>query len=403
MEVLTGFPFASKSFSDGKNNVRLLRGDNIVQGGLRWDSAKCWPCNDLEAYASWQLAEGDVVVAMDRPWIEAGLKHARLQARDLPCLLVQRVARLRADESMDQGFLFALIASPAFTTHVLSVQTGTAVPHISARQIGDFKFLIPPLDEQRRIAGVLGALDDKIEHTHTLVGRLRQVADLRFRQLFLGSDERSRRSLSHVASLQRETVDPAEHPGELFEHFSIPAFDNGRWPALEVGAQILSGKTRLPRGDVILLSKLNPATPRVWWPRATARGEPVCSGEFVVLVPTEVPATFLYASLRNDSALYDEILSHATGTTGSRQRVKPSEVLSSSLLDAEANELDVYDSFARPVYDLEAALIAESQHLSAIRDALLPRLISGAVGVPDTYDPDDAIGTVAEAAVTAPP
>ncbi len=120
-------------------------------------------------------------------------------------------------------------------------------------------------------------------------------------------------------------------------------------------------------------------------------------------MPTEVPATFLYASLRNDSALYDEILSHATGTTGSRQRVKPSEVLSSSLLDAEANELDVYDSFARPVYDLEAALIAESQHLSAIRDALLPRLISGAVGVPDTYDPDDAIGTVAEAAVTAPP
>jgi type I restriction enzyme S subunit len=41
-------------------------------------------------------SKDDVVLAMDRPWIEAGLKFAYLSQDDLPCLLVQRVSRLRA-------------------------------------------------------------------------------------------------------------------------------------------------------------------------------------------------------------------------------------------------------------------------------------------------------------------
>src|SRR5690606_31670438 len=104
---------------------------------------------------------GDVVLAMDRPWIEAGLKYAQLRDEDVPCLLVQRVARLRARDSLDQRFLGYLIGSPRYSEYVLAVQTGTAVPHISGQQICDFQFPLPALRDQRAIASVLGALDDK--------------------------------------------------------------------------------------------------------------------------------------------------------------------------------------------------------------------------------------------------
>ena len=82
---------------------------------------------------------------MDRPWIEAGLKFSAVRTVDLPALLVQRVARLRGSTRLDTRFLNYVIGCRDFTEHVISVQTGTAVPHISARQIKEFEFLLPPL------------------------------------------------------------------------------------------------------------------------------------------------------------------------------------------------------------------------------------------------------------------
>ena len=111
--------------------MRLVRGDNIVQSRLRWQNVKRWPVRLLDGLDRYQLVSGDVVLAMDRPWIEAGLKYAWISDHDMPCLLVQRVARLRSREDRIGGsFLRLLIGSPQFTQYVLAIQTGTAVPHI---------------------------------------------------------------------------------------------------------------------------------------------------------------------------------------------------------------------------------------------------------------------------------
>ena len=146
------------------DDIRLLRGDNIIQGCLRWDDVKKWPANDTEEYARYQLEEGDVVLAMDRPWVKAGLKHATISADDLPCLLVQRSARLRGGANLDNRFLKLLIGNSAFTSHILGVQTGIGVPHISGQQIKDFEFARPPLANQRRIADNLESLREETHH-----------------------------------------------------------------------------------------------------------------------------------------------------------------------------------------------------------------------------------------------
>jgi len=176
IDLLAGFAFRSAQYTSRDDDVRLLRGDNIVQGCLRWDDVRRWPANDVAPYEKYKLKEGDVVLAMDRPWVKAGLKRSTISAGDLPCLLVQRTARLRGGANLDNRFLMYLIESAAFIDHILGAQTGIGVPHISGQQIKDFEFARPPLAEQRRIAAKLDLLR---EETDCLVrGYERKSAEL---------------------------------------------------------------------------------------------------------------------------------------------------------------------------------------------------------------------------------
>ena len=161
IDLLAGFAFKSAQYTNDNDDIRLLRGDNIIQGCLRWEDVKRWPVDDTEEYERYQLEEGDIVLAMDRPWVKAGLKHATIAADDLPCLLVQRTARLRGRANIDNRFLMLLIGSSAFTSHILGVQTGIGVPHISGQQIKDFEFTRPPIADQRRIADNLESLREE--------------------------------------------------------------------------------------------------------------------------------------------------------------------------------------------------------------------------------------------------
>jgi len=103
--LLTGYPFQSfKYVSTGSNTIKLCRGANVLPGRLDWLDTVYWPetsTNNLEQY--W-LKEGDIVLALDRPWISSGLKVAKIENQDTPSLLVQRVARIRGESPAETIF-----------------------------------------------------------------------------------------------------------------------------------------------------------------------------------------------------------------------------------------------------------------------------------------------------------
>jgi type I restriction enzyme S subunit len=171
IDLLAGFAFKSAQYTESDDAIRLLRGDNIVPGSLRWDDVKKWPRNDTSEYGRYELQRGDIVLAMDRPWVKAGLKHAMISNADLPSLLVQRTARLRVGSTMDNRFLMHLIGSADFTQHILGVQTGIGVPHISGQQIKDFRFFRPPIEEQKIIAQKLDSLLGETQRLESLYQR----------------------------------------------------------------------------------------------------------------------------------------------------------------------------------------------------------------------------------------
>lgn len=173
-DVFVGFPFRSEIFVT--EGVKLLRGDNISQGHIDWTDAQKLAPELAADFADYELCEGDIVLAMDRPWVGAGLKFASIREEDAGALLVQRTARLRGSEAARTEFLRYVIASPAYSKYIKGVTTGSLVPHISKQQIQDFRFFLPSLDDQQKIAAVLSALDAKIDLNHRINAELEALA-----------------------------------------------------------------------------------------------------------------------------------------------------------------------------------------------------------------------------------
>ncbi len=143
-----GFAFKSAEFES--RGIKLLRGENIEPGALRWVDTRCWPENKLGDYKDLLINEGDIILAMDRPLISSGLKIARAKQQDLPCLLVQRMARFKPLAGIDD-YIFLVMQERGFVRHLLGGQTGTQLPHISGKGILSFSCSLPSLAEQNQI------------------------------------------------------------------------------------------------------------------------------------------------------------------------------------------------------------------------------------------------------------
>ena len=186
VDCLTGFAFKSSDYSNDTKDIRLLRGDNIEPGNLRWRDAKYWCDTEVENLKKYQLQEGDFVIALDRTWISAGLKVAEVTQADLPCLLVQRVVRVRAKSTFEQKLLRQYFSGYRFEQYVKSVQTATAVPHIRPNDIKEFSVFLPPLPEQKKIAKILSTWDKAIQVTEQLLANSQKQKKALMQQLLTG-------------------------------------------------------------------------------------------------------------------------------------------------------------------------------------------------------------------------
>lgn len=419
VELLAGFPFQSTQFTDDPTHPRLLRGDNVAQGLLRWDSAKRWRLTQTNGMAAYELNHNDVVVAMDRPWIEAGLKYAWVRHEDLPCLLVQRVSRLRCKQGMDQTFLRYVIGSRDFTDHVLAVQTGTSIPHISAKQILQFGFRCPPLAEQRAIARVLGALDDKMELNRRLNRSLEELAQAVFRSWFVDFDPVTAKA-SGRPPIGLDPATAALFP-DHFQDSELGQMPQG-WRALlleDAMDSIIDYRGKTPRktafGVPLITAKIvkkgriesfeeyiSPDDYDSWMSRGLPKaGDIVMTteaplGEIAQLDERKVALAQRVITLRGKRDILEntflrylmqspdfqnDLQGRGSGTTVIGIRQSELRRIPLSLPPIEQQQ-----AFARIVVPMTTRIDSnwrESERLAAARDALLPPLLSGELRVPD--------------------
>lgn len=272
---------------------------------------------------------------------------------------------------------------------------GTNINNLNQDILGALEVPVPPTSEQRRITEVLSAYDELIENSQGRIRILEEMVRVLYGEWFVrfrfpGHEKHAQVASSlgtvpngwvgqfrDIARIERDAINPLEFPEEEFEHFSIPAFDNGQQPAIEVGAMILSGKYSID-GSTVLLSKLNPRIPRVWLPVPSGHCRAVTSTEFIGLKPQPgVTREFIFAKCCSEdfAAQFGGL---ANGTSTSHQRVKPENLLAMPCTVPDRMTIEQFTKLVSPMLSAGQQLRSRIRILRRTRDLLLPRLVRGA-------------------------
>lgn len=185
--------------------------------------------------------------------------------------------------------------------------------------------------------------------------------------------------LGDVMSISTQSIKPTDHIGEIWEHYSIPAYDEAHRPIFESADRIKSNKYVID-SDCILVSKLNSSTKRLRLPRCTSKML-ACSTEFIVYRPKEVRYKSFYYAVIDSETFSTFLLSHVTGSTGSRQCSQPKATLKYPISNPGAGEIEDFCKFANPLIAQWQNNEQETDNLIKLRDTLLPKLMSREINV----------------------
>lgn len=152
----TGYAFKSEWFSD--EGIRLARNANVGHGRLDWTETVRLPAERFSEFRKFELVEGDILLALDRPLISSGTKVARVQSSDLPCLLLQRVARAQfTGAEVLHDYFYCWLQSPLFA-RAIDPGRSNGVPHISHKDVEELPIPVPSLAEQRRVVAAIASI-----------------------------------------------------------------------------------------------------------------------------------------------------------------------------------------------------------------------------------------------------
>ncbi len=378
------------------------------------------------------LREGDVLLGMDGS--KVGKNWVRVRQKELPCLLVQRVARLRAKPTMDQGFLRYLIGNPQFRDYVERVRTGTSIPHISGGQIKSYEILLPPISEQKAIASVLGALDDKIELNRRMNATLETMARALFQSWFVDFDPvRAKLDGNQPKGMDAETA--ALFPDAL-EHTPDGSLLPRGWSKTNLGKEVqfqtgFSFKSefftdsppgvRVARGMNVKEGEFFWGSQARYWPEITPELEQyrLQSGDVLIgmdgskvgknwvrVRASDLPCLLVQrvARLRPASSVGENFIWIAVGSptfryyvdavkTGtSIPHISGGQIKSFEFVRPPLGDNRIFERFESIVAPLSAQVDknhAESQTLATLRDTLLPKLLSGEMSATATREPEE--------------
>jgi len=191
LEIKHGFAFKGRYFRDeAPGDILLTPGNFRIGGGFRADKIKFYDGPVDEEYV---LSEGDLLVTMTDLSKNAdtlGYPAFVPKSGGIRYLHNQRLGKveIKRPDIIDKGFLFYLLCSPNYRHEIVASATGTTVKHTSPARIKAYRTSLPPLPEQRAIAHILGTLDDKIELNRRMNETLEAMARALFKSWFVDFD-----------------------------------------------------------------------------------------------------------------------------------------------------------------------------------------------------------------------
>lgn len=366
-----------------KSGYRALSAKNIKTGRIVQPDTIRYV--DEEMYQKWmkdEVKRGDILITSEAPFGQIFFWDS-----DEKIVLSQRPFCVRIKSEYDPRFIYYYMITPEFQGELDGRATGTTVVGLRQPELMKCKIRCPEIQNQKAIAEILSSIDAKILANDKINDNLQQQAQAiyheRYECIFSDALPSGWRivTLGEVATISNKTFNPLKEPETTLEHYSIPAFDEARFPIFEPSTSIKSNKFIID-ASCFMISKLNPTTKRVWRPYCLTENA-VCSTEFIVYKAKDEAITDYLYSVIDSSSFSGFMCSHVTGSTGSRQRTTPSDTLSYKLILPSEDELVEFQSLVSPMYAQMRINAIENDKLKRLRDSLLPKLMSGEIDVSD--------------------
>lgn len=420
-DLIGGFAFKSKSFGAFANKVIKIA--NIqppyVDDKLEGVDLSNYNVEKLKKYL---INYNDFCLAMTGATIG---KLGRYKSK-LSAYLNQRVLTFRPSTDVDKDFLFHYLSLDFFQRFINNhIDSETAQPNISATSIGQFELLLPPLEEQKRIAEILGSLDDKIELLQKQNKTLEDMAKALFKSWFVDFDVvRAKQKGLPKADIMREyhlTDDlydlfpssfadsplgpipsgwetsnldslcircqsggtPSTKHAEYWENAVIDWFStkelqdsfllNSEKTISEEGLNNSSAKL-FPKGTIIMAIYASPTVGRL----GILTQEATFNQAAVGFIPKEdkISREYLFLMLKHRR---DDLNNLANGAA--QQNLSVGVVKAFNILIPNAALNTVYKRIVSPLFNKMEFNVKQIQTLTELRDTLLPRLISGKIRV----------------------
>lgn len=325
--------------------------ENLLQnrGGLSVAS-KLPPSGKVTAFQA-----GDVLMSNIRPYFKKIWLADRSGGASNDVLVFRKP---RGD--VCEKYLYYILADDRFFAFSTASASGSKMPRGDKTQIMNYPVNLPPLDQQKKIANILGSLDEKIELNRRMNETLEQLGQALFRHYFI---DKARQSNSNV-----ETVPLGKkfHPkrGRSLQardmiHGNVPVVSGGLKPA---GFHNEANTT----APVITISAsgANAGFVSVW-------GEPVWSADSSYIDSTITKYVYTYyLFLKNKQK---EIYNMQTGS--GQPHIYPNHIELLEIADLSDCEFNDFEQRVRPLFDMIHKNKKQIDYLSNIRDLLLPKLV----------------------------
>jgi type I restriction enzyme S subunit len=300
---------------------------------------------------------------------------------------------VRAKSGTDQRYLYYWMASEEFVETASRASEGTKMPRAQWEFVEQIQQELPDEPEQRAIAGILGALDDKIELNRRMNATLEGMARAVFRRWFSENEEskdwqvqmleqhiEAEKGLSYKGEgLAKDSGTPMhnlnsvyEGGGYKYEGIKFYAGEYRERHILHAGDIIV---TNTEQGFEYLLIGYPAIVPKYF-------GETGIFSHHIFRVrplPTSPLKTHYLYFLLMDPFVRDQIIGCTNGTT---VNMLSADGLRTPKFRLPPKELiDQFELFATPIFEKKELLYKESRTLEILRDTLLPKLMRGEVRV----------------------
>jgi len=364
-DIINGYAFKSCDFVN--NGVPVIKIKNVKPNVINFNDLSFVSTDFIKVKASYLIRPTDILITMSGNRIDGSsdswVGKVSLFKHKGDYFLNQRVSvlRLKNDVNFDITFLSYLLSSwDAQLYFIKHANSSGGQANISPSIISNYFFSLPPLAEQRRIAGILSALDEKIETNRRINARLEELAQAIFKSWFIDfapfggtmPEDWKMGTLSDIIIVKYGK----DH--KKLQDGNVPVYGSG-------GIMRFVDKSLYSKESVLI-------------PRKGTLNNIIYVDEPFWSVDTMFYSEMKYENIAKYIFFVLSRLNFKSMNSGSAIPSMTTNILNAlPIVIPNSSVLERFEKNISPIFSKIKSLSKESARLAEMRDALLPRLMSG--------------------------